>query len=747
MNQTPSISHAALLAVFMILTTACNTENTDPPESGGETEMMVALLDSIATNINPRLNQYASSKRVEEVRAIPYPNNLPERIVYEGTLAQELIYSGQTEEAIEILEPLLDNLANASYEIQEQFEENILDLLALAYLRLGEQQNCILNHSSDSCLFPIQGAGVHSLTQGSEMAVQYYERLLSDWNPDNMEYRWLLNIAYMTLGKHPDEVPDKWVIPAERLSSDDYTIARFHDVAGEAGLADEMALSGGSITEDFNNNGLIDIMASSWGLTDQIHYYENNGDGTFTKRTKEAGLTGITGGLNLIHGDYNNNGFADVFVLRGAWLAEAGQHPNSLLRNNGDGTFTDVTKPSGLLSFNPTQTAVWADFNNNGWLDLFIGNESTGNNRFPAELYLNNKDGSFRNVARQAGVAITEYIKGVTAGDYNNDGYQDLYISVLDGPNLLLKNNGPNNHGVPLFINMTEQAGVQEPESSFPTWFWDFDNDGFLDLFVSGYFASAADVAKEYMNLPVEAEMPRLYHNNGDGTFTDVTAETGLNKVMYTMGSNFGDLDNDGFLDFYVGTGDPDMRALMPNRMFRNMDGSFFGEVTNSGGFGHLQKGHGVSFADLNNNGMQDIFTVIGGALEGDVYMNALFENPGNKNNWITLIFEGDKSNRPGIGNKIKIDIQESDSIRSIHRTVTAGGSFGASSHQLEVGLGKAEKISKLEVYWPASNFRQEFSDLQMNRFYLIKESGEQPEQIERTPFQFNGISTSLHEH
>lgn len=734
-----------MLSATLILISACSSSTQENAELD-ETAQMVARLDSIAQNIDPRQNEYANGIRVEFIKSIPQPGNPIERITYDGTLAQEMIYAGQTEEAIEILEPLLSTLENTGEGVQDRFMENVLDLLALAYLRLGEQQNCILNHSSSSCLFPIKGEGVHSLTRGSENAITYYERLLAEWQPDSMEYRWLLNIAYMTLGKHPDEVPGQWLIPAEKMESG-YVIDRFHDIAPHVGLADEMALSGGSITEDFNKNGLIDIMASSWGLTDQLQYFENNGDGTFTRRTDEAGLTGITGGLNIIHADYNNNGYTDVLVLRGAWLGEAGRHPNSLLRNNGDGTFTDVTESSGILSFNPTQTAVWADFNNNGWLDLFIGNESTENDRFRAELYLNNKDGTFRNAAVQAGVAVSGFIKGVTAGDYNNDGYQDLYISIMDGPNLLFRNNGPNSQEIPLFINMAVQAGVQEPESSFPAWFWDFNNNGLLDLFVSGYYASAADVAKEIMEMPVDAEMPRLYRNNGDETFTDVTTETGLDKVMYTMGSNFGDLDNDGYLDFYAGTGDPDMRALMPNRMFRNMEGKYFGEVTVSGGFGHLQKGHGVSFADLNNNGNQDIFTVIGGAFEGDVYFNALFENPGNNNNWITLLFEGDESNRLGVGNRIRLEIQEPDSNRAVYRSVTTGGSFGASSHQLEIGLGRAEKIRRLEVYWPASGTRQEFTDIDMNRFYLIRELGEQPEPVERTSFQFNRSSPSEHVH
>lgn len=707
---------------------------------------MVARLDSIAQNVDPHLNEYANSVRVEFLKSIPQPTNPVDKITYAGTLAQEMIYAGQTEEAIEILEPLLNTLENAGQVIQAQFMENVLDLLALAYLRLGEQQNCILNHSSESCLFPIQGEGVHSITRGSENAINYYTRLLTEWQPNNMEYRWLLNIAYMTLGKHPDEVPGQWLIPADNMESG-YVNDRFPDIAPQVGLADEMALSGGSITEDFNNNGLIDIMASSWGLTDQLHYYENSGDGTFIKKTDEAGLTGITGGLNIIHTDYDNDGFADVLVLRGAWLGEAGSHPNSLLRNNGDGTFSDVTKSSGILSFYPTQTAIWADLNNDGWLDLFIGNESTENNPHPSELYLNNKDGTFSNVSQQAGVAITSYIKGVTAGDYNNDGYQDLYISILGEPNLLLKNNGPNNRGVPLFINMSVQAGVQEPETSFPAWFWDFNNDGLLDLFVSGYYASAADVAKEYMNISVDAEMPKLYRNNGDGTFSDVTIHAGLNKVMYTMGSNFGDLDNDGYLDFYVGTGDPDPRALMPNRMFRNVRGERFEEVTASGGFGHLQKGHGVSFADLNNNGHQDIFTVIGGAFEGDAYLNALFENPGNDNRWVTFLFNGEQSNRFGIGNRITITIEEADTIRTLHRTVSTGGSFGSSSLQMEVGLGKAEKILALEIYWPASDTRQHFTDIAINRFYRITEFADEPEPLERHPFQFDNGSVNDHTH
>ncbi|MCC5905315.1 MAG: CRTAC1 family protein [Balneolaceae bacterium] len=737
--------HLFIIAPFLILTSilSCSRDSEVTLESD-ETSIMATRLDNLNRNSDPQFNHFANQKRVEYLTTLSTPDTPAERFTYKGTLGQEMIYAGQTDEAITLLESLLKELENSSAEYRDQFTENTLDLLALAWLRLGEQQNCIINHSAESCLFPIQGEGIHTLVEGSEKAIELYEKLLSDWRPGDMETIWLLNIAYMTLGNHPGAVPEEWLISAEHFE-DSESFPRFRDVAPTVGLADYMALSGGSITEDFTNNGLIDIVASSWGLSDQLRYFENSGDGKFVDRTEEAGLTGITGGLNLIHADFNNSGYKDVFVLRGAWLGQAGHHPNSLLRNNGDGTFTDVTKSAGLLSFHPTQTAVWADFNNNGWLDLFIGNESTPDDPHPSELYLNNKDGTFRNVSLQAGVTVNQYVKGAVAGDLNNNGYSDLYLSVLDGNNILLENRGINSQGVPLFMNTADRAGVTEPYTSFPVWLWDFNNNGWLDIFVSGYYANGADVANEYLGRSTEAVLPKLYKNNGDGTFTDVTEPAGLDKVMYAMGSNFGDLNNSGYLDFYVGTGDPDMRALMPNRMFMNVNGEHFEEVTAAGGFGHLQKGHGVSFADINNNGHQDIFTVIGGAFEGDIYMNALFENPGNDHNWIILKFEGEKSNRAGLGNRVKLVLEDAGSNRTIHRTVTTGGSFGSSAIQLEIGLGTATRIDELEVFWPASEIRQTFTGLDINQVYKITEFSEEPEAIQRQSFEFSREAEDHH--
>ncbi|PYV18322.1 MAG: hypothetical protein DMG07_04180, partial [Acidobacteria bacterium] len=401
-------------------------------------------------------------------------------------------------------------------------------------------------------------------------------------------------------------------------------------------------------------------------------YFHNNGDGSFSDRTREAGLIGITGGLNIVHADYDNDGYPDVLVLRGAWLGELGRHPNSLLRNNRDGTFEDVTVRAGLLSFHPTQVAAWGDYDNDGWIDLFIGNESVTlpgiwnmirirpeelpevlprPKRHRCELFHNNGDGTFTNLAKEAGLDLVGFVKGAAWGDYDNDGRLDLYVSFVNERNRLFRNKGPAG-----FEDVTAKAAAAGPVFSFPTWFWDYDNDGWLDIYVADVTAdqlrsprkSVASVAADYLGVPREAPIQSLLHNNGDGTFRDVTREVGLDKVMYAMGANFGDLDNDGWPDMYVGTGNPDFRTLVPNRMFRNEGGRFFQDVTTSGGFGHLQKGHGVAFGDIDNDGDQDIYVVMGGGFPGDVARNALFLNPGHGNHWITLVLEGVKSNRAG---------------------------------------------------------------------------------------------------
>jgi hypothetical protein len=214
----------------------------------------------------------------------------------------------------------------------------------------------------------------------------------------------------------------------------------------------------------------------------------------------------------------------------------------------------------------------------------------------------------------------------------------------------------------------------------------------------------------------------RLYRGDGKGGFEDVTDRCGLNELNAPMGANFGDLDNDGYLDFYLATGRPEYWELMPNQMYRNRGGKGFADVTTNGGFGSLQKGHGVAFVDIDHDGDQDVFSELGGAFPGDKYYNALYENPGFGNRFLTLKLEGVESNRSAIGARIRVDIEEDGQPRSIYRHVNSGGSFGAGPLLRSIGLGKATKIARLEIFWPKTGKTQEFTDVPLDQLLRIRE-------------------------
>ncbi|MCC5912759.1 MAG: CRTAC1 family protein [Balneolaceae bacterium] len=718
----------ALLICFLLA--GCSSDRDQRDRSTIE---MAERLSELHEHLSPE-NPFANSLRLQHLSSLPLPNNPGQRIQHLATLGQEQLYAGLTDDALISFHEAESIMEENPTLVPEEFYWMLKDVIALSYLRLGEQENCIEHPTSASCIVPIRTEGVHQFTRGSEKAIEYYESILNSQS-GNLNHQLLLNFAYMTLDRYPHEVPDQWRIPQE-IFQPETEFPHFNEIAANLGL-DVVALSGGSIVEDFTGNGYLDIVTSSWHLKDQVLFFVNNGDGTFTDHTEKANITGITGGLNMVHGDFTNNGFSDIYILRGAWMERDGMHPNSLLRNNGDGTFTDVTVSAGVIGDRPTQTASWADFNNNGLLDLIVGYESS-EIEHPAQLFMNNGDGTFTDVAAETGIDFTGFVKGVIWGDINNNGLQDLYVSRLGQPNLLFENQGADENGNWSFREIADRAGVSEPISSFPAWFWDYNNNGYLDLFVSAYQIDYGDVVREFMGEEIQGEHPRLYKNNGDGTFTDVTEQKDLKKVLYTMGSNFGDLDNDGFLDFYAGTGDPDYRSLMPNRMFKNVDGSSFQEVTYAGGFGSIQKGHGVSFADLNNNGFQDIYINMGGALEGDIYQNLLFENPGNSHNWVTLILEGEVSNQAALNTRIEIVITENGSQRSIHRHITSGGSFGGSPFRQETGLGQAESIDKIIVTWPASGIVQTFENVSVNQFYKINEQSDTLTELPLNSFPFS---------
>jgi hypothetical protein len=711
---------------------------------------MIARLEQFRLNPSPAMISFMNEPKVDWLqKSLPLATNWQKRVQVQLELGVQLLQAGRTEAALTEFQAVENSLARVGGSFDEVGKNTLRLSKALGILRLGEQENCLLNHNAESCLFPLQPAAFHQLPRGSRGAIALYTEHLKEY-PQDLSVRWLINLAYMTLGEYPDKVPNQWLVPPTAFASE-YALPRFPDIAGYLGL-DVDDLAGGCILDDFDNDGFIDVVASAWSLKGQLRYFQNRGDGHFTERTIEARLSGMVGGLNIQQTDYNNDGWLDIWILRGAWMGKGGRIPNSLLRNNGNGTFTDVTEESRLLSFHPTQTSAWFDYDGDGWLDLFIGNESVdASDPDPCELYHNNRDGTFTECAAASGLTVSRFVKAVACADYDHDGRPDLYLSCRDGGrNLLFHNDGPAGTASDpwRFREVSRQAGVSDSVFSFSTWFFDYDNDGWEDLFVSGYSVrELGEVTADYLGLPHNAAMPRLFRNNHDGTFTNVTASAHLNRVCLTMGCNFGDLDNDGWLDFYLGTGTPDLDMLVPNRMFRNAEGKFFQEVTTTTGTGHLQKGHAVGFADLDNDGDQDIYTVIGGAKLGDNYRNALFQNPGNTNHWLKLKLEGIRSNRAAIGARINVTVSTPTGPRHLFKTVNSGGSFGSNPFRQEFGLGNATAITAVEILWPATGAQQRFTGLALDRAYRLRENDTNALVLDSKRFEFDLQAKHIHQH
>jgi len=516
---------------------------------------------------------------------------------------------------------------------------NLEESIGTAYLHLSEMENDIYRGSTDLDIFPPLHPHTSFQNQdASKQAIEHFKKYL-EHRPDDLEVRWLLNLAYMTLGQYPADVPPAFLIPEINFESKE-RLGRFMDVATSSGL-NAIRSAGGVIVDDFDGDGLLDVLASSMDVCDPIRLFHNKGDGTFTDVSKEAGLQDQFGGLNIVQGDYNNNGCMDFVILRGGW--EFAQR-KSLMRNNCDGTFTDVTDQSGLgTTVTSTQAAAWADVDNDGYLDLFVANENS-----PEQLFHNKRDGTFEEIGAASGVGQTGFSKGVAAADFDRDGFTDFYVTNQNGSNFLYHNNGNRT-----FTEVGRQAGVQAPSYGFATWFFDYDNDGWPDLFAASYLISVEESVKTYVGGPQNAETLKLYRNRQDGTFEDVTQKVGLNKVFMVMGANFGDIDNDGYLDFYLGAGQPSYTSVLPHMLFRNEDGRSFVDVTESSGTGELHKGHGIAFADLSRRGSEDIVSGNGGAVPGDKHALRVFKNPGNANNWLNLHLVGVRSNRAAFGAQI----------------------------------------------------------------------------------------------
>ncbi len=612
-------------------------------------------------------------------------------------------YEGRMQE---VLDEYRRAYALAEKELPEALPD-LLEMLGVAHLHKAHADNGTFHAPGDRCLLSARPGVPLADTTDADRAIEHFLKYLEQ-RPDDLEVKWLLNVAQIAAGGYPGRVPAQHLIPPSVFESEE-EVGRFVDVAAAAGVI-SFSSAGGVVVDDFDNDGQLEILTSNFDSCGRMQLYRRGPGGTFVEEGAKAGLAGELGGLNLLQADYDNDGCRDVLVLRGGW--ELPQR-KSLLRNNCDGTFTDVTVRSGLATpVTSTQAAVWADYDNDGFVDLFVANED-----IRAQLFRNKGDGTFEDVAIAAGVDRTAFSKGVTAADADNDGFPDFYVSNVGGGNFFYRNN---RNGT--FTEQAAAAGVPGADRGFPTWFFDYDNDGWEDLLVSSYYLSVEESARSYLGLAPNATTMKLYRNDGDGTFTDVTVQANLAKVYMPMGSNFGDIDNDGYLDIYLGTGSPSYAALVPSVLLRNRNGKSFVDVTASSGTGEWHKGHGVAFADLVSDGDQEIVFKVGGATPGDAHAFRIFDNPGHGADWLGVHLVGVKTNRAAIGARITVTVENSGVRRTIHRTVNSGGSFGASPLQQHVGLGRDARAVEVEIWWPTSDTRQRFAGVGKNRVIEIRE-------------------------
>jgi hypothetical protein len=484
---------------------------------------------------------------------------------------------------------------------------------------------------------------------------------------------------------------------------------------------------------DFDNDGWMDIYLVNSGKSefyDPPHplsnaLYKNNRDGTFTDVTKHAGVGGNGYGMGVAVGDYNGDGFADIYVT------QFGR--NILYRNNGDGTFTDVTEKAGVAAAGWSSSAVWFDYDNDGRLDLFVcqfaefdaslgcGTDAAGVRHYciprifkprPSWLFHNNGDGTFTDVSRATGIA--EHLGkawGVVATDLNNDGKMDLFVANDTVSNFLYMNQGGRFEEAGLIADVAYSADGHA-RSGMGVDSADFDQDGLMDLFVAN----------------IDQEIFSLYKNNGDGTFDDVAVELGIGMATRWMsgwGLKFLDYDNDGNLDLILANGFPDdlidktsstVKWREPLLLFHN-DGKRFQNVSAESGsvFARSFPARGLAIGDFNNDGGIDVLIS-----NNDAAPLLLRNNVGKDNHWLGVSLVGRKCNPDAIG--ARVAYRAGDLTRS-HMKV-GGGSF-LSSHdpRMVLGLGGHAKLDWLEVKWPLpSGAVERFTDLPVDRYVTIIE-------------------------
>ena len=557
------------------------------------------------------------------------------------------------------------------------------------------------------------GAAQYRRGDFNEAARNFYQALQVR---NNLVDQWMLKTALDQLGPNAPPLPASVLFPGKLPGAGEADGFAFKDVAKELGV-DRFDGNGTCSWGDIDADGDLDLFLAGSGTFMAV--YRNDG-GKFREITAEVGLGKVPSGYSLNVIDYDNDGRLDLYISYNGWN---GPMPNRLYRNTG-GRFEDVTAKSGAGDPGSGFASVWGDLDNDGWLDFAVANGVLKDGSTP-QVYRNNRDGTFTNVTREAGIVEppTYGTIGIAMGDYDGDGDLDLLMNGLNNsPNRLYRNEGKWK-----FTEVAKQAGVvQPPHNGFVCFFVDYNNDARPDILTTSlapWEAVVDGLRRGYQpasKAAVHPDATRLFRNNGDGTFTDVTFEAKLFAPMGTMGAGVADLDNDGYIDFYFGTGDPQLSRLEPNRMYRNNGDGTFSDITGVLGLARPgMKGHGVSFVDIDEDGDLDLYAQLGGHYQGDHAPNAFYRNlRGNRNGWITVTLEGVKSNRYGVGATVTARAGK----LVVHREVKGSEGFGATNpYRVHMGLGKEKRVDRLEVRWP-SGVVQVLEGLEAGRGYTVRE-------------------------
>jgi M6 family metalloprotease-like protein len=467
-------------------------------------------------------------------------------------------------------------------------------------------------------------------------------------------------------------------------------VQAYSNTTATAGVADSSE-SYGTSSADYDNDGWIDIYVAN---TTANRLYRNNGDGTFTNTAAAAGVADTDPSRSGIWADVNNDGFKDLYVTTYNPLPLI-KKKNKLFINNGDGTFRNDTT-SSLYFSDKSVDAAFADYNNDGYLDVFVVNEFN-----KSKLYKNNGDGTFT-LDTLSGLTYQAKGSSATWGDYNNDGYMDLYIVTKDQytPCALWNNNG---NGT--FTNVTTTAGVSSMTYGQSAAWGDFNNDGFLDLAVCN-----------------ENGANRLYKNNGNGTFTDVAAIVGVSDGGINYSPLWVDYDLDGYLDLYV-------TRNGPKRLFRNNGNGTFSEVAGRMGVSTTQSTRGVTLFDYDKNGLPDLYLANLSALAP----NVLYKHADLTNSWLTVDVKGTQSNRDGVGTRITV---VANGIRQTREINGASGFASQNSLTQFFGLANALTIDSLVVIFPLGRIYVG-NNIASNQNLLIDETMTSAEDTKTLPTDF----------